>query len=172
MKTKGDWKLPHRFLFCFVLFFSFLTFQQQKYFISQTPFTLPPFKNIAVSSSLYKKYAKSYCGYTFDCKNVDTHKSVSRVVSSFMDLVKRELLAREDWDEIKDAVGTTNMKKKRTRYLIVISWHVETMLHIMILGGLWNGLEYLRARSPSTEWKQPSSRKYERPTTWFRPKCK
>lgn len=55
-----------------------------------------------------------------------------------MDLVERELLAREDWDEIKDAVGTTNMKKKRTRYLMVISWHVETMLHIMILGGLWN----------------------------------
>ena len=26
------------------------------------------------------------------------------------------------------------MKKKRMRYLIVISWHVETMLHMMILG--------------------------------------
>lgn len=43
------------------------------------------------------------------------------------------------------------MKKKRMGYLIVISWHVETMLHMMILGGLWNRLEYLRARSPSNE---------------------
>ena len=153
MKTKSDWKLPHRFLFCFVLFFSFLTFQQQKYFISQTPFTLPPFKNFAVSSSLYKKYAKSYCGYTFDCKNVDTHKSVSRGVSSFMDLVERELLAREDWDEIywdhkyekeKDALFGSNIVACR-----------DNVAH----NDSWGSLE-------------PSSRKYERPTTWFRPKCK
>lgn len=38
---------------------------------------------------------------------VDIHSIafVSRGVSSFMDLVERELLARKDWDEIKDAVG-------------------------------------------------------------------